>query len=324
MRDDVIKSLKTAGMLSDQNLDLGFVSTGSYALNKICSGDYQKGIPIGMITQFHGEASTAKTVFVTHILANAQKEGYYTILVDAENAYNAEFASTLGLDPENLIYTAPPTLEDCFATMEALIKEIRETDKDTPIVIGYDSLAVSPSREEMEKTDYESHQMTGAMRAKVTGACLRKINQLLRDNKVALVIVNQIRNKVGVMYGDPRTPAAGGKALEYYLSLNFMTSAPKNERIQDDNKSFIGIRGKIANVKNKVTKPYQDTEYELLFDVGLTPHYGVLDLLVKDKIVERSGAWYQYKDEPKFQAKTFNESFMTDEKFKSLREEIGL
>ena len=324
MRDDVIKSLKTAGMLSDQNLDLGFVSTGSYALNKICSGDYQKGIPIGMITQFHGEASTAKTVFVTHILANAQKEGYYTILVDAENAYNAEFASTLGLDPENLIYTAPPTLEDCFASMEALIKEIRETDKDTPIVIGYDSLAVSPSREEMEKTDYESHQMTGAMRAKVTGACLRKINQLLRDNKVALVIVNQIRNKVGVMYGDPRTPAAGGKALEYYLSLNFMTSAPKNERIQDDNKSYIGIRGKIANVKNKVTKPYQDTEYELLFDVGLTPHYGVLDLLVKDKIVERSGAWYQYKDEPKFQAKTFNESFMTDDKFKTLRQEIGL
>ena len=324
MRDDVIKSLKTAGMLSDQNLDLGFVSTGSYALNKICSGDYQKGIPIGMITQFHGEASTAKTVFVTHILANAQKEGYYTILVDAENAYNAEFASTLGLDPENLIYIAPPTLEDCFATMEALIKEIRETDKDTPIVIGYDSLAVSPSREEMEKTDYESHQMTGAMRAKVTGACLRKINQLLRDNKVALVIVNQIRNKVGVMYGDPRTPAAGGKALEYYLSLNFMTSAPKNERIQDDNKSFIGIRGKIANVKNKVTKPYQDTDYELLFDVGLTPHYGVLDLLVKDKIVERSGAWYQYKDEPKFQAKTFNESFMTDDKFKTLRQEIGL
>lgn len=324
MRDDVIKSLKTAGMLSDQNLDLGFVSTGSYALNKICSGDYQKGIPIGMITQFHGEASTAKTVFVTHILANAQKQGYYTILVDAENAYNAEFASTLGLDPENLIYTAPPTLEDCFASMEALIKEIRETDKDTPIVIGYDSLAVSPSREEMEKTDYESHQMTGAMRAKVTGACLRKINQLLRDNKVALVIVNQIRNKVGVMYGDPRTPAAGGKALEYYLSLNFMTSAPKNERIQDDNKSYIGIRGKIANVKNKVTKPYQDTEYELLFDVGLTPHYGVLDLLVKDKIVERSGAWYQYKDEPKFQAKTFNESFMTDDKFKTLRQEIGL
>ena len=324
MRDDVIKSLKSAGMLSDQNLDLGFVSTGSYALNKICSGDYQKGIPIGMITQFHGEASTAKTVFVTHILANAQKQGYYTILVDAENAYNAEFASTLGIDPGNLIYTAPPTLEDCFANMEALIKEIRETDKDTPIVIGYDSIAVSPSREETEKTDYESHQMTGAMRAKVTGACLRKINQVLQDNKVALVIVNQIRNKVGVMYGDPRTPAAGGKALEYYLSLNFMTSAPKNDRIQDDNKSYIGIRGKIVNVKNKVTKPYQDTEYELLFDVGLTPHYGVLDLLVKDRIVERSGAWYQYKDEPKFQAKTFNESFMTDDKFKTLRQEIGL
>ena len=324
MRDDVIKSLKTAGLLSDQKLDLGFVSTGSYALNKICSGDYQKGIPIGMITQFHGEASTAKTVFVTHILANAQKEGYYTILIDAENAYNSEFASTLGIDSANLIYAAPPTLEDCFDTMDNLIKEIREVDKETPIVIGYDSIAVSPSKEEMEKTDYESHQMTGAMRAKATGACLRKINPLLRENKVALVIVNQIRNKVGVMYGDPRTPAAGGKSLEYYLGLNFMTSAPKNDRIQDDNKNIVGIRGKVSNVKNKVTKPFKETEFELLYDVGLTAHYGVLDHLVKDGIVERSGAWYQYKDEPKFQAKTFNESFMTDEKFKTLREEIGL
>jgi recombination protein RecA len=324
MRDDVIKSLKTAGLLSDQKLDLGFVSTGSYALNKICSGDYQKGIPIGMITQFHGEASTAKTVFVTHILANAQKQGYHTVLIDAENAYNSEFASTLGIDPNNLIYAAPHTLEDCFATMETLIREIREVDKETPIVIGYDSIAVSPSKEEMTKTDYESHQMTGAMRAKVTGACLRKINPLLREFGVALVIVNQIRNKVGVMYGDPRTPAAGGKSLEYYLGLNFMTSAPKNERIQDDNKSVVGIRGKVANVKNKVTKPFQDAEFELLYDVGLTSHYGVLDHLVKDGIVERSGAWYQYKDEPKFQSKTFNEGFMTDDKFKTLRQEIGL
>lgn len=324
MRDDVIKSLKSAGLLSDQNHDLGFVSTGSYALNKICSGDYQKGIPIGLITQFHGESSTAKTVFVTHILANAQKQGYYTILIDAENAYNSEFAATLGIDPDNLIYAAPPTLEDCFEVMDNLIKEIREVDKETPIVIGYDSIAVSPSREEMTKTDYESHQMTGAMRAKVTGACLRKLNSLMRDYSVALVVVNQIRNKVGVMYGDPRTPAAGGKSLEYYLGLNFMTSASKNERIQDENKSVIGIRGKVANVKNKVGLPYESAEFELLFDKGLTPHYGVLDLLVKDKIVERSGAWYQYKDEPKFQSKTFNEGFMTDDRFKALREEIGL
>ena len=232
--------------------------------------------------------------------------------------------ATLGIDSANLIYAAPPTLEDCFSTMESLIKEIREVDKETPIVIGYDSIAVSPSKEEMDKTDYESHQMTGAMRAKATGACLRKINPLLREHKVALVIVNQIRNKVGVMYGDPRTPAAGGKSLEYYLGLNFMTSAPKNERMQDENKNIIGIRGKVSNVKNKVTKPFKDTEFELLYDVGLTAHYGVLDHLVKDGIVERSGAWYQYKDEPKFQAKTFNEGFMTDEKFKTLRQEIGL
>ena len=114
MNNEVIKRLKNAGLLSEQETDLGFVSTGSYALNKVVSGDYMKGIPIGQISQFHGESSTAKTVFATHILKEAQSKGYYSMLVDSENAYNPTFARKLGIAPDKLIYTTPETLEDSF------------------------------------------------------------------------------------------------------------------------------------------------------------------------------------------------------------------
>ena len=193
MDNAVLKRLKNAGLLSEQVPDMGFVSTGSYALNKIISGDFTKGIPIGMITQFHGEASTAKTVFATHILKEAQAAGHYTMLVDSENAYNPEFAKHLGIDPKKLIYSTPETLEECFQVIEDTVLAIRETDKDTPIVVAYDSIAVSPSKAEYEADNYEGNNMQGAIRAKSTGACLRKINPLMRKHKVALIIINQIR-----------------------------------------------------------------------------------------------------------------------------------
>ena len=170
MKEDLIKKLKTAGLLSKQDVDLGNVCTGSFALNKVISGSYNKGIPIGAITQFHGESSTAKTVFATHILREAQSKGYYTILIDSENAFNAKFSTKLGLDPEKLVYAAPETLEDCFQVIFDTIMEIRESDKTTPIVIAYDSLAVSPSKAEYDDKTFEGNNMIGAIRAKATGA----------------------------------------------------------------------------------------------------------------------------------------------------------
>jgi len=323
MNDEVLQRLQNAGLLSDQELNLGNVPTGSYALNKIISGDYHKGIPIGMITQIHGEASTAKTVFATHILKEAQQKGYYTLLVDSENAYSTEFASALGIDPTKLIYAAPETLEDCFETIESTIKSIREVDQDTPIVIAYDSIAVSPSKAEYEAESYEGNNMQGAVRAKATGACLRKINPLMRKYKVALVVINQIRNKVGVMFGDNSTPAAGGKSLEYYLGVNLKSLSAKSERILNDRKQIIGIRGRCKNTKNKVSVPFRECEFELMYDKGLNPYYGLLNQLVSDGTVEQSGAWFSYKD-TKFQNKTFNDGLLTDDKFSELREEIGL
>ena len=309
MNKDVLKRLKNAGLLSEQAPDLGFVSTGSYALNKIISGDYTKGIPIGMITQFIGESSTAKTVFGTHILKEAQAQGYYSVMVDSENAYNPEFAMHLGIDPKELIYSSPETLEDSFQVIEDTIKAIRETDKDTPIVIVYDSIAVSPSKAEYEAENYDGNNMQGAIRAKSTGACLRKINPILRMKKVALVIINQIRNKVGVMYGSPDTMAAGGKSLEYYLGVNLKCISNKtSDLIKDDNKNVIGIQGKLRNTKNKCSIPFKECEFELMFNEGLNPYAGLLKLMENDGLVERNGAWYNVAESgKKFQSKEFIE-----------------
>ncbi|MEK9698034.1 MAG: hypothetical protein VW270_19855 [Candidatus Poseidoniales archaeon] len=284
--------LKNASMLSEQELTPELISTGSYALNKVISGKYNGGVPIGMITQFIGQASTAKTVFGTHILREAQRKGYHTLIIDSENAYNPTFARTLGIDPEKLIYAAPETVEECFDTIEKIINSIRTEDPSTPIVVFYDSLAVSPSKAEMEAEGYEGNNMQGATRAKMIGACLRKINPILRPKKVALVLVNQIRTKVGVMYGDPRTAAAGGNALEYYLGVNLETS--KTDTVGDkDNPT--GIRGKVKNKKNKLIEPFKSCEFELMFNKGLNPLYGLLPHLERDGFVERGGSWYTVK-----------------------------
>ena len=324
MQEDVLKSLKNIGLLSEQGPSLGFVSTGSYALNKVISGDYSKGVPIGMITQFIGASSSAKTVFATHILKEAQESGFYTILVDSENAYNPVFSESLGVDPKKLIYATPETLEDCFQFMEEKILTLREKDKDTPIVIAYDSIAVSPSKAEYDSDSYEGNNMIGAVRAKTTGACLRKINPLMRKHKVALVVVNQIRNKVGIIYGSNETNAGGGKALEYYLGVNLKCISNKtSDLLKDDKKQILGIKGTVRNLKNKVSIPFKECDFELVFDKGLTSTCGMLASLVQEGTVERSGAWYSFK-EFKFQRKTFEEELFSSDDFSELRKEINL
>jgi len=326
MSYDFLKKLTSAGLLSDEPADLGFVSTGSYALNKVISGDYTRGIPIGMITQFHGESSTAKTVFATHTLREAQQAGHYAVLVDSENAYNPKFAKSLGLNPKKLIYAAPDTLEECFQVIEDTILAIRETDKDTPIVVAYDSIAVSPSKAEFEADGYEGNNMVGAIRAKSTGSCLRKLNPLLRKHNVALIIINQIRNKVGVLYGSPETMAAGGKSLDYYLGVNLKCLSNKSsDLLKDEHKSVIGIQGTVRNTKNKVSMPHKECEFRLMYDAGLDPYHGVLKLLEGDKHITRSGAWYSITGtDRKFQSKEFSKLLKDDEGFEPIRKIMGV
>tara|TARA_R110000744_G_scaffold38475_1_gene88089 strand:+ start:2257 stop:3225 length:969 start_codon:yes stop_codon:yes gene_type:complete len=302
--DDVCKQLDGATLLSAESQAYGFVDSGSYSLNKIISGKFNGGYPIGAITEIYGESSTAKTVFLTHAFVGAQKQGYHTVMIDNEQAYSPSFAAILGVDPEKLIYMAPETLEDCFDAIEKSILAIREKDKDTPILIGYDSIGVSPSRKEMQGDIAGDPNMGGALRAKVAGICLRRINPLLRKHKAGLIIINQIRSKVGVMFGDPRTKAGGGKSLLYYCGTSLEAMSSRSNILYDDFKNPTGITGKVKCVKNKITIPYQECEFELMYDKGLTRDEGLVYTMLKSgNVTQPSKGWYSIDGVTKSRAK---------------------
>lgn len=294
---DILKELNGVNLLSEEEPISAFVDSGSYALNKIISGRFDGGYPIGNITEIYGESSTAKTVFITHAFRGAQAKGFYTVMVDNEHSYSAEFAKILGVDPEKVIYAEPETIETCFAFIEEVIKKIREHDKDTPILIGFDSIGTTPCNKELsDELKDGDHVIIGALRAKITGQWLRRINPLLKKNKAGLIIINQIRSKIGVMFGDPRTKAGGGKSLDYYCSVSLETVSNKgNDVIYDENKKAVGIEGTIRNKKNKVTIPYQECEFRLLFDKGLDRNVGLCDLLIREGLVYQPGkGWYAF------------------------------
>ena len=292
-----------ATLLSEETPTYGFVDSGSKVLNKIISGDYNGGYPIGSITEIYGESSTAKTVFLTHAFIGAQQKGFYTVMVDNEHAYSPSFAEKLGIESEKLVYLQPETIEDCFKSIENSIMAIRKHDAETPILIGYDSIGVSPTRKEMEDEFGKNSEMGGALRAKVAGQCLRRINPMLRKYKAGLIIVNQVRSKVGVMFGDPRTRAGGGKALLYYCGTSLETASGKNDALFDSRKNPLGITGTIKTVKNKITKPYQTCDFKLLYDEGLQHNYGLTAQYVKDGTVTTpSKGWYTLTGETKHRA----------------------
>jgi recombination protein RecA len=298
--DDICKRLDGANALSEEGQTFGYVDSGSYALNKIMSGKYSGGYPIGNITEVYGESSTAKTVFLTHAFVGAQKKGYYTVMIDNEHAYSPSFAKILGVDPEKLIYLAPESMEDCFEAIENVITAIRLEDKDTPIVIGYDSIGVSPTRKELSDGFGKNSEMGGALRAKVAGQCLRRINPLLRKHKAALLIVNQIRSKVGLVFGDPRTKAGGGKALLYYCGVSLETRSGKSDVLYDELKNPVGIKGSLKCAKNKVTIPFQECDFRLVYNEGLQRQTGLTDTLAKSgDVTSPTIGWYVYKDSKK-------------------------
>ena len=292
---DILKKLNSAGLLSEREVNLGYIDSGSYALNKVISGKYNGGWPIGHISEIMGDSSTGKTLFLTHAFAAAQKNGWFTAMYDNEFSYNAPFAKSMGVDPAKLIYDDPETVPECFSRMEILIEEIRKHDKDTPIVIGLDSMA-GQSDKESEKKISEFDNMDGAVRAKEIGQCLRHINPILRKNKVALLVINQIRAKPGVMYGDPTTRSGGGKSLEFYCGVCVRTQSNKtSDVLRDDKDNPLGIKGKIKNTKNKVTTPFQECDFELYFNKGLSRFYGLETVVLESGLIEKSGAWYTEK-----------------------------
>lgn len=289
----LLEKLQKLGVVQEAETVRSYLHSGSLALNRVISGKYNGGYPCPGIVEISGESSSGKTVFLAHAFREAQKKGWYVKLEDAEGTWDSGFATKLGVDKDKILINSNlETLEDAFDSMEKTIKAIREEDKTTPILIGLDSLPVLPTLKEFERDSFKMGETTGMIRAAVTGSCLRKIYGLSKKENVLFIIINQLRSKM-VMFGSPDTRAAGGRSLEYYLTVSLKTSFSKSNGVVTDSKdSPIGLQGKIKNDKNKISIPYLDCEFQLSYDTGLDNLYGLVPMLVKDGLVTQSGAWY--------------------------------
>jgi recombination protein RecA len=294
---------QTGGELVSESVPVTYyVDTGNLALNYICSGKFiTGGIPGGRITEIYGPSSSSKSLWGASILYGTQKLKGYAILLDCENALNPEFAERAGhIDPARLIRYTPDTLEKAFSKITTVIKLIRQTKgNDVPICVVYDSITVSPCEREYRETDLpeeysdaEYKRIVGAKpqpgeRAKVCNSELRKMSAVLEKNNATLLVINQTRQKIGVLFGSDETTGGGGNALEFYAACRLRTSAQK-KIIDKDSKRPLGVNIKVANKKNRDCVPFIETEgVPLYFDRGINPLGGLLSTLVLDGRVKK-------------------------------------
>lgn len=290
-----------------------FIDTGNLALNFICSGKFiTGGIPGGRITEMYGPSSSGKSLIASNVLFGCQKLNGVGCILDCENATNAEFmAKTSRLNVEEILRYTPMSLEQAFRKVHVASKDIRATfGKDCPIVWIYDSISVSPCERELKETTLPENytpaqwkKLVGRKeqpgeRAKICTAELRKIQPILEKENITLVIINQTRMKIGVMYGNPETTGGGGMALPFYASLRLRTSTKK--KIENKKrKSFAGVNMKIENKKNRSFRPFIETEgVQLFFDSGINPITGLLSILINAGRIE--GAKGVYKVMPDY------------------------
>lgn len=294
---------KTGGRkLSETEPVRNWLDTGVLSLNRVCSGKYMGGgIPSGKVIEIMGPSSTCKTLFATNILHGTQKANGWPVFIDAENSLDKDFAEKAShLDTDRvLIYDeGVDTLEKGFSKIHDAIRTIREEDTERPIMIVYDSIAASPSEREFEDTALAENQKENkdkpGERALICSKELRKLTPVLARLNASVLFINQIRNKIGVMYGNPETGAGGGRSLEYYASLRLRTNASK--KYKDKLGNVIGMEVSVRNLKNKCHTPFAfTTGLELFYNKGINPIGGLRESLVMAgrvvKVEGKKGKW---------------------------------
>lgn len=271
--------------------DVGvWLPSGSLALDYILGG---RGYPSGRVVEIFGSFSSGKSVLGYSVIASVQRLGGAGLLLDSECAYTSSFGAVCGVREDAFARAEPDTVEATFEATEAWIKRVRSVNKKIPLVVVWDSLAATSTRKELER-DMDTPDL---QKAKLMSQGMRKITHLVKKEDALFIVINQTRQKIGVMFGNPET-TPGGMAVPFHSSVRVRLQMRK--KIQDAKKNTIGVLCGVRTVKNKTHPPFQEAEIKIMFHSGLDPMHGLLEALERYGAVERVKGKYLFDGRVRF------------------------